>query len=135
MSSKSQTHTGSPPAASSRLRILTRWRSASALNTRSSSPASSSLSCGVPSGAQHWITGSGDVMQRSYRKNLIWAARWATVPVALNFFDTSRSADVNHANPLPVAVIGAGPVGLAAAVHLIERGLQPIVFERGAAVG
>jgi hypothetical protein len=57
MSSKSQTHTGSPPAASSRLRILTRWRSAS-----------------------------------------------------------------------------AGPVGLAAAAHLIGRGLQPIVFERGAAV-
>src|SRR6476661_6398086 len=30
-----------------------------------------------------------------------------------------------------VAVIGAGPVGLAAAAHLLERGLQPIVLEAG----
>ena len=42
---------------------------------------------------------------------------------------------VNHTNPLPVAVIGAGPVGLAAAAHLLDRGLQPLVFEAGAAVG
>jgi glycine/D-amino acid oxidase-like deaminating enzyme len=32
-------------------------------------------------------------------------------------------------------VIGAGPVGLAAAAHLLERGLEPIVFEAGAVVG
>ncbi|MEZ4669547.1 MAG: NAD(P)-binding domain-containing protein [Anaerolineae bacterium] len=36
---------------------------------------------------------------------------------------------------LPVAVIGAGPVGLAAAVHLLERGETPIIFESGAEVG
>ncbi|THV29051.1 NAD(P)-binding domain-containing protein [Glycomyces paridis] len=30
-----------------------------------------------------------------------------------------------------VAVIGAGPVGLAAAAHLLERGLTPIVLETG----
>lgn len=36
---------------------------------------------------------------------------------------------------LPVAVIGAGPVGLAAAAQLVSRGLTPIVFERGATVG
>jgi len=36
---------------------------------------------------------------------------------------------------LPVAVIGAGPVGLAAAAHLIRRGLTSVIFERGAAVG
>ena len=36
---------------------------------------------------------------------------------------------------LPVAIIGAGPVGLAAAAHLVQRGLTPIVFERGPAVG
>ena len=36
-------------------------------------------------------------------------------------------------NPkLPVAVIGAGPVGLAAAAHLAERGLPFVVFEAGA---
>jgi thioredoxin reductase len=36
---------------------------------------------------------------------------------------------------LPVAVIGAGPIGLAAAAHLLARGETPIVFEAGAQVG
>lgn len=36
---------------------------------------------------------------------------------------------------LPVAIIGAGPVGLAAAAHLLERGETPIVFETGATIG
>ncbi len=36
---------------------------------------------------------------------------------------------------LPVVVIGAGPVGLASAAHLIERGLTPLVLEAGDAVG
>jgi thioredoxin reductase len=39
------------------------------------------------------------------------------------------------AKPLPVAVIGAGPVGLAAAAHLLARGLDPLVFEAGAEPG
>jgi len=34
-------------------------------------------------------------------------------------------------NDLPVVVIGAGPVGLAAAAHLLERGLEPLVLEAG----
>jgi thioredoxin reductase len=34
-----------------------------------------------------------------------------------------------------VAVIGAGPVGLAAAAHLLRRGLEPIVLEAGEQVG
>ena len=34
-----------------------------------------------------------------------------------------------------VAIIGAGPVGLAAAAHLLERGLKPIVLEAGDSVG
>lgn len=38
-------------------------------------------------------------------------------------------------NALPVAVIGAGPVGLAAAAHLIERGETPVIFEAGVEVG
>jgi thioredoxin reductase len=33
-----------------------------------------------------------------------------------------------------VAIIGAGPVGLAAAAHVLERGLTPIVLEAGASV-
>ena len=36
---------------------------------------------------------------------------------------------------LPVVVIGAGPVGLAAASHLVERGMQPLVLEAGDSVG
>ncbi|MCL6738070.1 NAD(P)-binding domain-containing protein [Streptomyces neyagawaensis] len=32
---------------------------------------------------------------------------------------------------LPVVVIGAGPIGLAAAAHLVERGLEPLVLEAG----
>ena len=36
---------------------------------------------------------------------------------------------------LPVVVVGAGPVGLAAAAHLLERGLQPLVLEAGDRVG
>ena len=36
---------------------------------------------------------------------------------------------------LPVAVIGAGPVGLAAAAHLIERGVPVRVYEAGETVG
>ncbi|MFD3315252.1 NAD(P)-binding domain-containing protein [Streptomyces sp. NPDC058694] len=35
---------------------------------------------------------------------------------------------------LPVVVIGAGPVGLAAAAHLVERGIEPLVLEAGPSV-
>ncbi|WP_203338322.1 NAD(P)-binding domain-containing protein [Nocardioides limicola] len=34
-------------------------------------------------------------------------------------------------NDLPIVVIGAGPQGLAAAAHLRERGLTPLVLEQG----
>jgi thioredoxin reductase len=40
-----------------------------------------------------------------------------------------------RAGSLPVAVIGAGPVGLAAAAHLIARGETPIVLEAGESAG
>src|SRR4051794_1393914 len=36
---------------------------------------------------------------------------------------------------LPVAVIGAGPGGLAAAANLIERGVPVVIFEAGGRVG
>ncbi len=34
----------------------------------------------------------------------------------------------------PVIIVGAGPAGLFAALHLIELGLKPVIFERGKAV-
>jgi thioredoxin reductase len=40
-----------------------------------------------------------------------------------------------HTAPLPVAVIGAGPIGLAAAAHLLDRGIEPLIFEAGDRVG
>lgn len=30
-----------------------------------------------------------------------------------------------------IAIIGAGPVGLAAAAHVVERGMKPVILERG----
>jgi 2-polyprenyl-6-methoxyphenol hydroxylase-like FAD-dependent oxidoreductase len=38
-------------------------------------------------------------------------------------------------NELPVVVVGAGPSGLAAAAHLAERGVTPLVLEAGSAAG
>src|SRR5258707_10485701 len=34
-----------------------------------------------------------------------------------------------------VAIIGAGPIGLAAAAHLVAKGQTPVVFEAGESVG
>ena len=36
---------------------------------------------------------------------------------------------------LPVVVVGAGPSGLAAAAHLLDRGLEPVVLEAGPSAG
>ncbi|MGQ0684978.1 NAD(P)-binding domain-containing protein [Bradyrhizobium sp.] len=36
--------------------------------------------------------------------------------------------------PKTVAIVGAGPVGLAAAAHVLERGMKPIVLEAGDSV-
>jgi thioredoxin reductase len=38
-------------------------------------------------------------------------------------------------NALPIAVLGAGPVGMAAAAHLVQRGFVPVVLESGDTVG
>jgi thioredoxin reductase len=46
--------------------------------------------------------------------------------------DTLAGMSVNE---LPVVVVGAGPSGLAAAAHLLERGLDPLVLEAGPAAG
>jgi thioredoxin reductase len=36
---------------------------------------------------------------------------------------------------LPIAIIGAGPVGLSAAAHVLKRGMTPLVLESGRSVG
>ena len=47
----------------------------------------------------------------------------------------SCSCQAPNAKTLPVAIIGAGPIGLAAAAHLLEKGETPVVLEAGATVG
>jgi thioredoxin reductase len=44
-----------------------------------------------------------------------------------------RSAMTTPTSDLPVVVIGAGPAGLAAAAHLVEHGIEPLVLESGPA--
>ena len=48
---------------------------------------------------------------------------------------STNAPDSSSLNALPVAVIGAGPVGLAAAAHLLARGETPLVLEAGKGVG
>ncbi|MGY0459288.1 FAD-dependent oxidoreductase [Kitasatospora sp. cg17-2] len=43
--------------------------------------------------------------------------------------------NASAAEQLPVVVIGAGPVGLAAAAHLAGRGIEPLVLEAGPSAG
>ena len=38
-------------------------------------------------------------------------------------------------NVKTIAIIGAGPVGLAAGAHALERGLNPLILEAGPEVG
>src|SRR5262245_56001537 len=53
------------------------------------------------------------------------------------YFDSFgiRRMHMTEPSNLPVAVIGAGPVGLAAAANLVERGIAVRVYEAGSTVG
>ena len=44
---------------------------------------------------------------------------------------TPRVVENDRLATLPVAIIGAGPIGLAAAAHLLERGIDFVIFEAG----
>ncbi|MFD7298348.1 FAD-dependent oxidoreductase [Streptomyces sp. NPDC059897] len=48
---------------------------------------------------------------------------------------TAPAPATTNIEDLPVVVIGAGPVGLAAAAHLVEQGLEPLVLEAGPQAG
>jgi thioredoxin reductase len=43
-------------------------------------------------------------------------------------------ASPSRLDGLPVAIIGSGPIGLAAAAHLVERGLDFVIYEAGDSV-
>lgn len=47
---------------------------------------------------------------------------------------TARPATTDRLTALPVAIIGAGPIGLAAAANLVERGIDFVVLEAGAEI-
>ena len=55
-------------------------------------------------------------------------------PAKLNRVPPPPFTGANQADSLPVVVIGAGPVGLAAAAHLVQRGLAFTILEAGATV-
>jgi hypothetical protein len=65
----------------------------------------------------------------------------SAVPMGLSLDATASTStaasahDADAMRALPVAVLGAGPVGLAAAARLIERGLVPLVLEAAESVG
>jgi flavin-dependent dehydrogenase len=46
-----------------------------------------------------------------------------------------RIGTMSNGNTRRIVVIGAGPIGLAAAAHLVSRGYAPIVLEAGDSVG
>ncbi|GAA1761177.1 NAD(P)-binding domain-containing protein [Agromyces humatus] len=48
---------------------------------------------------------------------------------------TVTSLQQRSLDTLPVAIIGAGPVGLAAAANLVERGIDFVIYESGDEVG
>ena len=53
----------------------------------------------------------------------------------MTLLDMPTMRPVDRRAGLPVVIIGAGPVGLAAAAQLLERGIEPVVLEQGAGAG
>jgi len=56
-------------------------------------------------------------------------------PACAAFMSLTLIEPTSARHDLPVAVIGAGPVGLAAAARLVERGITPLILEAGSKVG
>lgn len=78
--------------------------------------------------------GQGIEVVRTIRDDI--RDRITTLLASLSLPTTQRRTIMNENTPTsdrPIAVIGAGPVGLAAAAHLYTRGIEPIVFEAGTA--
>src|SRR6185503_6466191 len=69
-------------------------------------------------------------------------ARGARLPVTPFFclhissvVDEPRGTAMSELTRRRIAVIGAGPIGLAAAAHLVTKGQTPVVLEAGESVG
>ena len=75
-----------------------------------------------------------DARQKQLKVNLTLFAddngRWVEKNAPIPLYDTPVFLDVHHAEHV-VNIIGAGPAGLFAALTLIEKGIKPIIFERG----
>ena len=75
-----------------------------------------------------------DARQKQLKVNLTLLAddngRWVEKNAPIPLYDTPVFQDVHHAEHV-VNIIGAGPAGLFAALTLIEKGVKPIIFERG----
>jgi thioredoxin reductase len=72
--------------------------------------------------------------------NSIDQDRWLRQSILVDTFPSENQSTLIDGrcmgmSELPVVVVGAGPVGLAAAAQLLERGIEPLVLERGAQAG
>lgn len=78
----------------------------------------------------------GELRRRTHDfSNLRLFAQTARNPASTRQLAPSSRRTMKTESKLPVAVIGAGPVGLAAAAHLLERGETPLVLEAGDSAG
>jgi uncharacterized protein len=68
-----------------------------------------------------------DARSRHIKVNL--RIKYANAPIPQPHYDIPTFGSV--ANAQHVVIIGAGPAGLFAALSLIEKGIKPIIFERG----
>ena len=73
---------------------------------------------------------SVDARSRSIKINLTLKIFIDEIPTEENYFIDYKDADAKKT----VAIIGAGPAGLFAALSFLERGIKPIIFERGKTV-
>ncbi len=65
------------------------------------------------------------------RGDVLWRCRYqvCTASEQLENYAVPEYRDVRDAEPVIVA--GAGPAGMFAALHLLQRGLKPVILERG----